>query len=327
MEHSMYYNFAFIKTLVKKMELDGVSSIRLCVYTINTSGKYPFLQYLLDTNNMNYNLLSLPDLNFHSSFDDKTKFSYVKTYLYTLLQSENYEEFDKQIIFDGFHNHENKIHLYFNATKCNINIDELYSSTEVRFALIDEIVNSCYVCNKPIVESTTNYFKQNWNLYYLYDEKYNSYEVPIVSFVGKQTVDKFKFVHVFGESPKNKSAILGPFYYFTDYDNAITGNNIGVVRFALFTGKTYYIENMPNKAIDESEIKKQRLNDDSLDRNYEIQTLKISDHDGTWASLYDSAYLGEIELDDGSFIKDASLIVLKDYNQQTVLSSHLISRS
>jgi len=101
----------------------------------------------------------------------------------------------------------------------------------------------------------------------------------------------------------------------------------GIVRFALFTGSTKYVENMPNDPIDESDIKKQRINDESLDQNLEIQTLRVSDHDGIWARTYDSVYLGNIELDDGSFIEEAPIIVLKDYNQQIPLSYHYIDKS
>ena len=58
-----------------------------------------------------------------------------------------------------------------------------------------------------------------------------------------------------------------------------------------------------------------------------LLTLRISDHNGLWAKTFDSAYLGNIELDDGSFIEDAPLIVLKEYNQQIPLSYHFIDKS
>jgi hypothetical protein len=173
----------------------------------------------------------------------------------------------------------------------------------------------------------------------------------MVGFVGKSTPNKINFTYTFGESPKNRTAILGPYYYFTNFDYAIrqggwshnykpeyihnkliTDNENGryskggIVRFALFTGITKYIENMPNYLIDESEIKKQRLHDISLNKNYEIHTLRISDHDGIWTKTCDSAYLGTIELDDGTFLEDTPMFVLKDYNQQIPLSYHFIDK-
>jgi hypothetical protein len=77
---------------------------------------------------------------------------------------------------------------------------------------------------------------------------------------------------------------------------------------------------MPNDEIDNSEIKKQRLNDGSLNRTKEILTLRISDHDGQWTHKYDSVYLSNLELEDGSHLDILPTIVLKNYDQQIPLS-------
>ncbi len=185
----------------------------------------------------------------------------------------------------------------------------------------------------------------------MYDEQNQPYEIPVVGFVGKPTEKKVNFVMMFGESAKNKSAIVGPYFYFTSfqhairhcgwshdyksetsYESIITDENGkykkgGLVRFALFVGKTKYIENAPNDPNDESEIKKQRLEDNNLDRKREILTLRISDHDGIWSKTYNSIYLGKLELDDGSFLDDAPMLVLREYQQQTPLSCHFIDKS
>ena len=42
---------------------------------------------------------------------------------------------------------------------------------------------------------------------------------------------------------------------------------------------------------------------------------------------YDSVYLGNIELDDGSFLEDTPIIVLKEYNQQVPLTYHYIDKN
>jgi hypothetical protein len=117
------------------------------------------------------------------------------------------------------------------------------------------------------------------------------------------------------------------------FDKLITDNENGrylkggIVRFALFAGKTKYIENMPNDPIDESEIKKNRIQDTNLNTAYEILTLRISDHDGLWSNSYDSVYLCDIELDDGSILHDTHILALKEYNQQVPLSYHYIDKS
>jgi hypothetical protein len=351
-QKSMYYNYP-VKNLIKNHHLisDTVEYLQiiLCVYRVNTSGKYPFIQYLLTNNGLN--LLTLPALPVFSKFNKETLENYSKVFLSGILQIDNFEEFNKKLEFDGFYEYNGNLYLFFDTTKCEFNIDDIYLSTPFRFGLTDEIMNKCNVCNIPINKETTNFFINNNAINYLYDENDRPYEIPLAGFVGKPTPEKVNFVYTFGESAKNKSAILGPYFYFTNFnyairqcgwsynykkeyihDKLVTDNEGkylkgGIIRFALFTGKTNYIENMPNSPIDESEIKKQRLNDPSLNKNYEIQTLRISDHDGIWARTYDSAYLGNLELDDGSFIEEGPMIVLKDYNQQIPLSYHFIDKS
>lgn len=348
--NQMHYNYPIKNFLVKEIDTNNYSEILLCVYTINTSGRYPFIQYLL-SNNM-FNNLSLPVLPVFSSFSNNNLTAYSKVFLSGILQVENFEEFNRDIEFDGFYEYEQNLYLFFDVGKCKLNIDDTYISSPVRFALIDEIINHFYICNMMISSETVNFFINNDSINYLYNENNEVYESPIVGYVGKQTPEKINFVFTFGESAKNKSEILGPYYYFTDFNNAIrqggwsrnykpehiynklvTDNENGryakggIVRFALFTGKTKYIENMPNNPIDDSDIKKQRLNDNSLNQNYEVQTLRISDHDGIWANTYDSAYLGNTELDDGSFVEGTPMIVLKEYNQQVPLSFHYIDKS
>lgn len=356
-QEEMYYNYPFKNFLVKDLNQlvnpnNNCSQIILCVYTINTSGKYPFIQYLLSNNG--FGLLGLPVLPVFTTFNKDTLVGYSKVFLSGILQVENFEEFNETIEFDGFYDYDyynDNMYLFFNVTKCKLNIDETYSSNLSRFALIDEIMNKRNVCNIPINNETTQFFIHYDSINYLYDKNNKAYENPFVGFVGKPTPEKVNFVYTFGESAMTKSAILGPYFYFTDFNYAtrqggwshdynkeyihnklVTDNegkylSGGIIRFALFTGKTKYIENMPNDSNDDSDIKKQRINDPSLNRNYEIQTLRISDHDGIWSKTFDSAYLGNIELDDGSFIEQTPLLVLKEYNQQIPLSCHFIDKN
>jgi hypothetical protein len=323
-ESQMYYNYPIKNFLTKEIDNNNINEILLCVYTINTSGKYPFIQYLL-SNNM-FNNLSLPVLPRFGSFNKNNLTSYGMVFLSSILQVVDFQEFNNEIEFDGFYEYNQKLYLFFDATKCKLNIDDTCSSSPLRFALIDEIINRSYVCDVMISSETVNFFINNSSINYLYDSKNEAYEHPIVGFVGKQTPEKMNFVSIFGESAKNKSAILGAYYYFTDFKNALKQGS-KIVRFALFTGKTKFIENTPNNPIDESDIKKQRLNDNSLNQNYEVQTLRISDHHGTWTYTYDSAYLGNMELDDGSFIEGAPMIVLKEYKQQIPLNCYCIDKT
>jgi hypothetical protein len=349
-ENPLYYNYAIKNFLIKDSALFFDSKlyekIMLCVYSINTTGKYPFIQYLLSNNG--FDNMCLPNLPVFTSLGKDKLIDYSKVYLSGILQVENFEEFNKKIEYNGYYEFEQNIYLFFDVTNYDTNIN-LYP---VIFALIDEIINHRKICSISISEEVNRFFIKNDSLNYLYDENNEAYETPIVGFVGKPTPQKINFTYIFGESPKNKSAILGSYYYFTNFNYAIRQggwshdykpeimynklitdsdygrySNGGIVRFALFTGNTKYIENMPNLPNDESDIKKQRLNDSSLCTNYELQTLRISDHDGIWSRTYDSAYLGKLELDDGSFVEDSPSIVLKEYNQQIPLSYHFIDKS
>lgn len=348
------YNYPLKNILVKDFENindnNNYSQIILCLYKINTSGKYPFIQYLLSNNG--YNLFTLPVLPIYSTFNNENLIPYSKVFLSGILQIANFEDFSAKIEFDGFYEYLNNLYLFFDISNFDINIDDTYSYSQARFALIDEIINHRNICNMKISDDTCMFFLKNKSINYIYNDKYEAYEIPIVGYVGKPTPEKINFVLTFGESAKNKSAILGPFYYFTDfyhairqggwskdykpekiYDKLITDNESGryikggMVRFALFGGKTKYIENMPNDSNDESEIKKQRMQDPNLNTSREILTLRISDHDGLWANSYDSAYLSNIELDDGTLLEDTHILAIKEYNQQIPLSCHYIDKT
>ena len=353
MNNSKYYNYKIKDILIKDLDninsVDNYSSIYLCVYKININGKLPFLQFLLTNNE--HEMLTLAKLPIYTLFNVDSLIPYSKVYLSGLLQVDKFEEFSNTAEFNGFYEYNNNLYLFFDITKCSINIDETYLSSPVRFGLVDEIINHKNVCNIQIDYNTSLFFIKNDYIAYLYDEQNNAYENPVVGFVGKSTEQKINFVMTFGENAKTKSAILGPYFYFTSfhhsirdggwslhykeekiYDNIITNENGkykkgGIVRFALFVGETKYIENAPNDPNDNSEIKKQRLEDKNLDKQREILTLRISDHDGNWSKMYNSAYLGNLELDDGSFLEEVPLLVLRDYEQQVPLSCHFINKS
>jgi len=353
MDEPTQYNYGVKNVLSKNIEtilpFDKYLNIVLCVYFINNQGKIPFLQYLLV--NVDSEALTLPILPIYTLFNKHSLISYSEVYLSGILQTDNFEEFSKNISFDGFYEYTDNLYLFFDITHCKITIDETYKSCRVRFGLIDEIVNHKHICNIQIDCSISSFFLKNQAIIYLYDKQNKPFEIPSVGFVGKSTEQKEYFIMMFGESAKNKSAIVGPYFYFTNFNNAIrqggwhddynlpttydlvtTDTNGkhkkgGIIRFALFVGKTKCIENALNTPNDDSEIKKQRILDNTLDRKMELLTLRISDHDGIWSETYDSVYLGKLELDDGSFLHDTPMFVLKDYQQQLPLSCHFIDKS
>jgi hypothetical protein len=223
--------------------------------------------------------------------------------------------------------------LFFDLTENKLQLYDIYSNSHSWYGLIDEIVNHKHICNIKINEIVTQLFQENQEFCFFIDENNETYDLPIVCFTAKPEKN-LNYTYVFGEIKGDKNEILGPYYYFKDYYNAYEeayslikdDTKMGLIRFAIFIGNVKYIENYPNDPVDESEIKKQRLQDQNLDQNIERLTMRITDHDGKWADNYDSVYLGNLELDDGNFLKK-QLFVVKEYNQQMPLSYHLINKA
>ena len=181
---------------------------------------------------------------------------------------------------------------------------------------------------------------------YLQNRQNKNYVLPVVAYVARDD-PKLHFTFVFGVSKSLNTSILGAYYYFNNYKNSFHPNSgmimnhdgpassnthnlsqtlfaRGIIRFALFIEKTKIIQNLPNDPIDNSEIKKKRSQDNLLNINHETLVSRISDHNGKWTAEYDSAYIGNILLDDGNYIKDTPITVIRDYDQQVPLSYHYI---
>lgn len=333
-----YYNYKPKESRKLKLLFDLQPNLNdyntyICAYDVNTDGKYPFQRFIL-TNNILDETLVFPQIKFCKEDSNEDIINFSKVILFGYLMQEDFEKFNENVEFNGYFydNDNNNVYLFYDITKCKIQLNDIEKYyNKVWLVLLDEILNCKHLCNIKINTQVTNFFNLNDDFCFLLDDNNNSYELPIVSYVGKQE-NKLNFTYTFGETMSNKNSILGPFYYFTDYfkafDEAFQHNDIkksGVVRFALFVGRVKYIENYINDNIDSSEIKMQRLEDDTLDKNMEQLLMRIEDHDGKWREIYDSAYLGCLELDNG-IILDKRTVVVKEYNQQIPLSYHYINK-
>jgi hypothetical protein len=334
MEEKVYnYNIKSCSEDELSKNIMSFDNIYISCYRINCHGKYPFIRFIL-TNSVIGKTLCFPELPIFKDFEKKELLNYTQIYIFCLLMLEDYDNFRENIDFNGFYDYNNNLYLFFDITKLNYQINDIYSSNSLWLALIDEIINHNSVCNMIIDREVIDFFKSNYNFCFLKDLNDNIYEIPIVSYVAKPE-NKLNFTYIFGETTSDKNGILGPFYYFTNYLNSfkesilLSNNNEdkvskpGIVRFATFIGNTKYFENNPNDFLDNSDIKKQRLKDNKLDTNMEYLTMRISDHDGKWSENYESAYLGNIELDNGVLL-EKNILVLKEYNQQIPLSYHFI---
>jgi hypothetical protein len=330
-----FYHYTAKEKLLKNLpsRLYDYNVVNICAYEVNNDCRIPFMKFLF-IKTLDEKMI-LPNITIFRELDTQEFIKYTKFCLFGLVSFDDFEVFDTSIEFNGFYQYDGNLYIFFDITKCNIKINNTYRNNNLWFVLLDEIVNHKHVCNIDIDSELCNFFFNNEEFCFLYDKANNKYEVPVVAYVGKN-IDRLNFTYTFGEPKRNKNSILGPNYYFTDFYNAVRDaiecspskyNQFGVVRFAIITGLIKYIENYPNDDIDESDIKKQRLQDTTLDQNVERLTLRISDYDGKWTKDYDSAYIGNIELDDGSYLKNNQILAVKEYDQQVPLSFHYIDKN
>ena len=336
-----YYNYKAKEDLLLYFDNDisSFDKIYISSYKVNNTSLQPFLNFLLTKTNTKEEL-QFPEVYIFKHFELSELINYSKILLFGLLNLTELDNFIKLLIFNGFYIFENSLYLFFDITNCEIKINDTYSNSTNWFSIIDEIVNHKKICNLKIQENVSDLFISNDKLCFLVDENNNSYEIPIVSFIGTSK-EQINFKYVFGEHSQNKNAILGPYFYFTNFTNSFKSQNLGIqknnindtnklndciVRFLLFTGKVKYIENNLNDPNDESQIKKQRLEDETIDQNFERLTIRISDHDGLWCTNFNSVYLGHIELDNGTYLENTPIFVVKEYEQQLPLSYHYINK-
>ena len=310
------------------LETNNLNQIKIIAYEVNNDGVYPFLQFLL-FNDILESKLTFPILPINSNAIVSTEkiFKMTINLFSSLKLSNDVDLLSKNIVFDGFYQENGELFLFVDVTRNKLNLPDIYFDSFARFVLVDEIFNQRRVCNIIVDRAVTNFFSANFELSVLKDDNNEPYEVPLASYVG-QKEKLLNFTYTFRASKQNRNAFLGPYYYFTDFENAIRQQNAitdcggGVVRFAVFAKKMKYIENLPNDNIDESETKKMKLQNDDEDGKYERLTMRITDYDGTWAEKFDSCYLGDIELDNGEYLKNVPILVVKEYNQQIPLSYH-----
>lgn len=338
-QQNIFYNYKALELLIDNIDEylieNNIKNIKIVAYEIKHNNNYPYIMYAL-IKNLHTNTLFFPELEINMLELNSEKIIMItKINLLNLLSLNEYNNFENNICFKGFYLNSEEIYIFVDLTECNIQKKYILNKSALTFALIDEIMNHNNVCNYLIDKSITSFFNCNIDFCFLKDKNNNNYEIPSVGYVGinsnNTNINNMNFVYEYGILKQDYNAILGPYYYFTDYKNAINQNNendqnnIKIIRFALFLGKTKVIENLINDEMDKSIIKKKRLVDPNLDSILEELTIRISDHDGKWSEKYDSVFLGELKLENDEYLKNTPIIVLKKYEQQVPLSYHCLT--
>ena len=310
---------SYLYTAATMLNYDGTDSIPqnyndivLIMFKVNCDGKIPFLEF-----GLNYDVMSglcdfmrisrnqLPELN-----------TTLKNVGYMLTDSKAY-------LFVELDNNQREANQMMS-----------FVIPTLQFTLADEIMNLQHVYGDPISEEVTEFFSDYRHFLFLHDIHYNMYETPSVAYAGieKSNAD---FTKVFGIDRSESTAPFGSGWYFTSFSNA-RQNSIrpiydyispsllnksndkknGVVsRFVLFLGKMKVVNNHPENEIDESEIKTCMINKEETRKNAKL-TMRITDHDGKWQQNFDSIFIGDLLLDDGSKLDMGPLYVIKEHNQQ-----------
>jgi hypothetical protein len=222
----VFYNYVALDKLVDDIDdiLTDNIIIKIVAYEIKTNGSCPYLKFLLEKDELS-DALFFPEIKVMSNSKSDSVIKITKLKLFSLLDLNNYADFDKKIIFKGFYCLENSrdVHIIFDLTDCKLQIYDIYRINKMWFTLLDEIINHKSICNLFIDSNVSNFFINNIDFIYLKNKNGDNYELPIVGYIGMNGMNynKVTFVYTFGNPTKDKTAILGPYFYFTDYKNSI----------------------------------------------------------------------------------------------------------
>jgi hypothetical protein len=312
----MYMDYTYTPVTDYKRKIYNVNNVVLCCYKIFNTCNRPFLQYLLaDVNGtLDFPRYSQPFTMIEPKQNQPLQrvlstnqvFKIARKFLFPVTGIEHHT-----MMYAGYKKYNGDVYLFIDVSCSNLKVFQ-----NAQFCLIDEMINVKRVYNKPIDPRVTNFVQNNISSFTMLDTNNKPLEMPISVYLGCDQAN-LNFAYTFGNNKSHNNTILGPHYYFTDYENA--AKHYGTVRFALFTGRMLVKQNFPNDTIDESLLKQQRLDNNRLNHKYQLMTQRITDYDGNWATNYDSVYLGRIELDDGQMLQNTPIIVAKSYDQQIPL--------
>ena len=317
-----------------------IPNIHICSYYINTKGKSPFLQYFLYKEKRENNTgesFTFPTFKYDPYTNVIAKVITIMEMLcMSYYKGSNY-------IYKGFKIYKNDIYIFFDCSQLDIESVRLDRNNDLWLVLIDEIINKGYVCNYKITDTVIDFFYNNNELIFLRDLNYEIYETPTVLYASCPE-RRLHFCSVFGISSfSDELNLFGNYYYFTDFKNIFKQTRMdksgpgsgsgseeketGIIRLAVFLGKLKMVNNVSSNPVDESEITRYLLDKYNTPNNKIFQDLKlqmrISDRGGLWTSEYDSLFMGRIELDDGRIMENYPIFVVKEYDQQIVLTSHI----
>ena len=300
-----------MNTSLLSKEYDQIKGIvHIVPYQINRSGLYPFLQYFLLKYNTNLEEKedSLEFENEIKEEKDKIEQNKKEDYVSFLKFDQlnfmpiletcvaaldilflSFGEIDSKYEYKGHLLYEGEYYMFFDCSEYQILTHNLNKQNDIWLTLVDEIINYKMVCQFKIDDKVSKFFLNHQEFIKLENPESNPiiyYESPIVAYAGC-TSKKREFISTFGQLPDTRDGL----YHFTQFNDVYmdsSSKRSGIIRFAIFPGNMCVpFENKNILATDEED----------------------EDNTTDW-TIYDSVYLDKTW-------------IIKNYNQQTILTSHL----
>jgi hypothetical protein len=307
-----YYHYSakyLLKTDLRLYTNDyKIGHIYVCPYVVVSTGQQPFLQFLLNKkvrmNPYSQDLETYFDFYDFFHMDGMDIILTCQKMLNVLFLNET-RGVNHHFECNGFINEDSNMYIFFECS--SLNKDSTVTNINHKWlALSSEIVSSSKIYDTSIHEHVTTFFENNPDFLYLKDIYENDYELPVAGYSGSSKVNT-EFMSVFGLSKTQRETYMGPYYYFTNYENALTvallnkktdpKSQGGINRFAVFKGKT-------------------------------VDDVVIPDETGSWANEYDSVYIKYLNLEAIPYEKrpiiHKEILVVKSYEQQVPISYYLL---
>jgi hypothetical protein len=201
--------------------------------------------------------------------------------------------FVKKSLYDykGYHIYNGDLYLFFDCSELAIDTVKMVRENELWLATIDEMINARMLCDISMDEHMLSFLMEHKECLYLTDSYGEIYETPTIVYASCP-INRIDFYATFG-IPYTQSN-RGPGYYFHHrYSNIVQPDTtkMGILRVALF-----------------------------LQNLHIVKREEEDDPQGKWKDTYDSLYQIHTTTQE-------PIYVVKEYDQQYVLSGHWIDTS
>jgi hypothetical protein len=307
-----YYNYSAKYCLKTDLRLYTneykIGHIYICPYVVVTSGQQPFLQFVLNKKiNLNPTTKNLESyFQFYEFFYiDGVDIMTTCNKMLNILFLKETKGLHYNFECNGFLNDECNMYIFFDCSA--LNKDSTVTNTNhIWLALSSEIIGDRKIYDTSIHENVTLFFENNPDFLFLKDMYENDYELPVAGYSGSSKANT-EFMSVFGLIKNVRETYMGPYYYFTNYENSLTIASFnkranpksqgGVNRFAVFKGKS-------------------------------VNDVVVPDETGCWTKDYDSVYIKYLNLEmveyDKRPIINKEILVVKNYEQHVPISYYLL---